>query len=67
MQKMVGWFMLVIVGWAVPEVARATAQIPDLLLYQGDTLYLPESPLETYFEGRKDAPCRLTPCVQSSN
>ncbi|MBX0291988.1 hypothetical protein K3G63_16165 [Hymenobacter sp. HSC-4F20] len=66
MQKMV-LVVVMIVGWWWPQVAWATAQIPDILLYHGDTLYLSESPLEIYFEGRKDAPCHRTVCGSSSN
>lgn len=42
--------MLLLVLLWLPNVGRATAQEPDLLLYQGDTLLLQANPLEQWLE-----------------
>lgn len=66
MQK-VYTLVLLLVGWSIPVVAWATPQTPDLLLYNGDTLLLENSPLEAYFAERGDGPCHSTTCGTSGN
>ncbi|MBR1549852.1 MAG: hypothetical protein IJ634_04365 [Bacteroidales bacterium] len=48
--------IIVILFVGMPRVAHATAQIPDILVVEGDTLYLFCNPLEGYFDAEHPRP-----------
>ncbi|GAA4052164.1 hypothetical protein GCM10022409_43830 [Hymenobacter glaciei] len=51
--------LMVLVAALLPQVAFATAQAPDLLLYHGDTLLLQTNPLEKWLEQQPQRPAEL--------
>lgn len=59
--KMMKNILLLIFGLFIYVQVFGTAQIPDLLIYKGDTVSLYSNPLELYFRAKKSRPSRIGP------